>query len=123
MKTADFTIKLIRANPHREKTITWRAGQIVTGMEGCKVANIVWALRYLEEDTGEAGVGDPARWLTQFAGLESQGSGKSMERWIDIMHAGQPVSEHTELPRSAEVPTSSRDSRSARAKRPGAKAS
>ena len=89
MKTADFTIRVIRPNPHREKTNTWRAGQIVTGMEGCRVESIVRALTALEEDTSNMGLRDPARWLTHFAGLESAESGKQMEPWIQIVHHGE----------------------------------
>lgn len=89
MRTADFTIRVIRPNPHRLKTHIWRAGQIVTAMEGCSVENIVRALTALEEDTGDAGLGDPARWLTHFAGLESTESGKLMEPWIEIVHSGE----------------------------------
>jgi hypothetical protein len=91
MNTADFTVRVIRPNPHREKTTTWRAGQIVTGMEGCRVENIVRALTAFEQDTSEVGIGDPARWLTHFAGLESAESGKLMDPWIEIVHDGQPV--------------------------------
>lgn len=86
MKEADFTVRVIRPNPHREKTQTWRAGQIVTGMEGCSIQSIVRALTAFEEETREVGLADPARWLTHFAGLESAESGKKMEPWIEIIH-------------------------------------
>jgi len=89
MKASDFTIRVIRPNPHREKTTIWRAGQIITGMEGCQVENIVRALTAFEEDTSDVGMGDPARWLTHFAGLESEESGKHMESWIEIVHVGE----------------------------------
>jgi hypothetical protein len=91
MATADFTVRILRPNPHREGSTSWRAGQIVTGMEGCRVDNIVRALTALAEDTSDVGVGDPSRWLTHFAGLESPESGKHMEPWIEIVHRGQPV--------------------------------
>ena len=91
MKFAHFTVRVISANPHREKTLTWRAGQIVTGMEGCDVQNIVRALTAFEQDTGEAGVGNPARWLTHFAGLESPESGKHMDPWIEITYGAERV--------------------------------
>lgn len=90
-KTADFTIRILRPNPHRAGSATWRAGQIVTGMEGCRVHNIVRALRALELDTREAGLGDPAGWLTHFAGLESAESGQQVDAWIEIRHRGVPV--------------------------------
>jgi hypothetical protein len=91
MKFADFTVRVLRPNPHRAKTITWRAGQIVTGMEGCQIKNIVQALNAFEQDTGDAGLGDPSRWLSQFAGLESAESGKQIEAWIEIVQGGAVV--------------------------------
>jgi hypothetical protein len=103
MKTASFTVRLIRANPHREKTHIWLAGQIVTGMEGCRIQNIVRALTAFEEDRSEVGVGDPARWLSHFAGLESAEAGKKMEPWIEIVHDGhavQSVASYRELLRA-----------------------
>ena len=60
-------------------------------MEGCGVEKIVSALTAIETDTGNTGKGDPARWLTHFAGLESEPSGKSIEAWIEIIHNGSPV--------------------------------
>jgi hypothetical protein len=91
MKAADFTNRVTRTNPHREKTQTWRAGQIVTGMEGCSIQNIIKALTAFEEETRDVGIADPARWLTHFAGLESAESGKKMEPWIEIIHQNQAV--------------------------------
>jgi hypothetical protein len=98
MNTADFTIRVIAQNPHREGTMAWRAGRLVTAMEGCSVPSIVEALtalgrdtRPVGRDTRPAGVGDPARWLTHFAGLESPESGKHIEPWIEIVHGGQPL--------------------------------
>jgi hypothetical protein len=107
MKSANFTVRVVRPNPHREKTAIWRAGQIVTGMEGCWVQDIVRALTAFEQDTREVGIGDPARWLTHFAGLESAESGKLMEPWIEILHDGNPVCTATafrELLRSSRGP-------------------
>lgn len=92
MKEASFTIRVIRRNPHREGTITWRVGELVTAMAGCDVRTIVAALEALERDTTEKGIGNPARWLTHFAGLESQMSGKQMAPWIEISHNGKEVS-------------------------------
>ncbi len=91
MLNSEFTIRILRNNPHSEKTFIWKAGQIVTGMEGCRIDNIVKALSALELDTGDTGRGDPARWLSHFAGLESADSGKAMEPWIEIIHKGLPV--------------------------------
>lgn len=92
MKTANFTIEVLRPNPHRESTQTWLAGQIVTGMQGCRIQSIIRALTAFEEERREVGVVDPARWLSHFAGLESPESGKSMEPWIRILHGKQPIS-------------------------------
>ena len=86
-----FTIKVLRPNPHREKTQIWRAGQIVTGMEGCRIENIVQALTALESDTRKSGEDDPARWITHFAGLESKKSGKALDAWIEILYEGKRV--------------------------------
>ena len=91
MKTAGFTIRVVAQNPHREGTMAWRAGQLVTAMEGCNVPSIVEALTALERDAGPAGVGDPPRWLTHFAGLESEESGKHIKAWIEVIHGGEPV--------------------------------
>src|SRR5688572_21310018 len=91
MKYAQFTVRLIKANPHRERSNAWRAGQIVTGMEGCHVGNIIRALTVFEEDTSDVGVGDPARWLTHFAGLESQASGKKIDPWIEIVNGNDVI--------------------------------
>jgi hypothetical protein len=60
-------------------------------MEGCRIENIIRALTALEEGTSPVGVGDPARWLTHFPGLESAESGKRMEPWIEIVQGGKPV--------------------------------
>jgi hypothetical protein len=89
--TANFSVRILRANPHREQTTTWKAGQLVVAMEGCDIRSIVRALTALEKDTTKAGVGDPARWLTHFAGLESVGSGKNMDPWIEIIHDGEVI--------------------------------
>jgi hypothetical protein len=96
MKSTEFTIKIIKPNPHNEKTQTWRVGQIVTGMEGCNIKKIILALTALEEDTGDAGIGDPARWLAHFAGLESKDSGKQIEPWIEIIYKGNIINSTTD---------------------------
>jgi hypothetical protein len=91
MEEASFTVRIVRPNPHRAGTITWRAGELVTAMAGCDVRSIVSALEALERDTTRAGVGNPARWLSHFAGLESRGSGKQIEPWLEFRHDGQRV--------------------------------
>ena len=91
MVTAKFSIRVVSSNPHRVGSITWRAGQLVAAMEGCRVAAIVSALASLERDTTSKGKADPARWLTHFAGLESTESGKAMRPWIELVHAGRVV--------------------------------
>jgi hypothetical protein len=60
-------------------------------MAGCAVPSIVSALAALERDTTPKGVADPARWLSHFAGLESDESGKALAPWIEILHNAEPV--------------------------------
>ena len=91
MKRAKFTIQLIQPNPHRADTMAWRAGQLATAMVGCSVNSIIKALTALERDTDNTGVGDPARWLTHFAGLESKASGKGIEAWLEIVSGDNVV--------------------------------
>jgi hypothetical protein len=91
MYTASFTVRVLGANPHKVGTITWRVGQVVTAMAGCAVSSIVSALAALERDTTPKGVADPARWLSHFAGLESDESGKGLVPWIEILHNAEPV--------------------------------
>ena len=92
MTRATFTIRVVGANPFEEGTLSWRAGQIAAAMEGCCVRSIVTALDAFTRDVTPQGKGDPARWLTQFAGLESEGSGKALRAWIEIWHEGKSVS-------------------------------
>lgn len=91
MSTASFTVRVLSANPHKVGTITWRVGQVVVAMAGCAVPSIVSALAALERDTTPKGVSDPARWLSHFAGLESDESGKGMTPWIEILNDAQAV--------------------------------
>jgi len=86
-----FTIRLTRANPHRENSTAWRAGRLVAAMEGCSVPSIIAALTALERETTPKGVSDSGRWLTHFAGLESLASGKRIEPWIEVLYAGDVV--------------------------------
>ena len=95
MVSANFSIRVVANNPHRIGSITWRAGQLVAAMEGCRIAAIVAALASLERDTTLAGKGDPARWLTHFAGLESAESGKAMRPWIELVHDGRAIESTT----------------------------
>lgn len=88
---SNFTIRVTDKNPHREGSISWRAGRVVVAMEGCSVFAIIAALASLEKDTTPKGEGDPARWLSHFAGLESAESGKSTTPWIQIVNAGAVV--------------------------------
>jgi hypothetical protein len=88
---ADFTIRVTGPNPFREDSQSWRAGQIVAAMSGCRVESIVCALTAYERDDTPKGVGDPARWLSHFAGLESESSGKALSPWIEIVHVGEVV--------------------------------
>lgn len=91
MRANDFTIRIIGPNPFRPETISWRAAQIAAAMEGCAVAAIIAALAAFTKDVTPKGDGDPARWLTQFAGLESEASGKAMDAWIEIVYHGDVV--------------------------------
>jgi hypothetical protein len=91
MQSANFSIRVLESNSHHEGSITWRAGRLVAAMEGCDVHAIIAALASLERDTTPKGIADPARWLSHFAGLESPDSGKALQPWIEIVHAGQVV--------------------------------
>lgn len=97
MKRAHSTVQITNPNPHRRGTQIWRAGQIVTGMEGCRLESIINALTAMEEDTRDVGVADPARWLSHFAGLESRESGKEVEPWIEILHGHRVVQSTAEF--------------------------
>ena len=88
---SDFSYRVIAANPHREKSQSWRAGQIAIAMEGCRIESVICALRSFERDETSKGIGDPARWLSHFAGLESGDSGKATPPWIEIVHGGDAI--------------------------------
>ena len=90
MPASDFTVRIIRQNHHKEGTQTWRAALIVTAMEGCEIQSIVQALTAFER-TRSVGIQAPARWIRQFAGLESDESGKSMSPWLEVTHQGTAV--------------------------------
>ena len=91
MNAPTFTIRVVGPNPFREGSISWRAGRIVIALEGCAVSAIVDALMAFTRDATPKESGDPARWLTHFAGLESDESGKALRPWIEIVHEGEPV--------------------------------
>jgi hypothetical protein len=61
----------------------WRAGHIIEAMEGCSIRSIIEALTMFE-DNRLSGIGDPARWLSTFAGLD-----KKIDPWIEILLNGQ----------------------------------
>ena len=86
LKDADFTIRVIGTNPHEQGSDTWRAGHIVEAMEGCSIRSIIEALTMFE-DNRLSGIGDPARWLSTFAGLD-----RKIEPWIEILYRDQVVS-------------------------------
>ena len=88
---SDFCYRVIGSNPHREKTQSWRAGQIAIAMEGCRVESVICALRSFERDETPKGIGEPARWLSHFAGLESGDSGNATSAWIEISHNDTPI--------------------------------
>lgn len=90
IKEAEFTIKIIGDYSYRRGTDTWRAARIVEAMEGCPIPKIIEALTAMEA-CRTVGVADPARWITHFAGLESEQSGKASTGWIDIVNVGVRV--------------------------------
>ena len=96
MTQARFTVRVVGKNPHREDTQIWRAALIVTGMEGCEVKQIIQALTAFEH-ARTVGEQDPARWITQFAGLESSESGKKMTAWIEIVCNGAVITTRSEF--------------------------
>jgi len=85
LKDATFTLRIIAENPHERGSDTWRAGHIVEAMEGCSIRSIIEALTMFE-DNRLSGIGDPARWLSTFAGLDQK-----IEPWIEIILNGQVV--------------------------------
>lgn len=91
IENSEFTVRVIGENPHRPGTDIWRAGLIVQAFEGYSVCSLITALKEFESNR-TAGVEDPARWLTHFAGLESSSSGKNLEPWIEVVHGGKAIS-------------------------------
>jgi len=85
LKDCNFTVRLVGANPHEQGSDAWRAGRIIEAMEGCSIRSIIEALTVFE-DNRVSGIGDPARWLSTFAGLD-----RKIEPWIEIRHDGRPV--------------------------------
>ncbi len=85
LKESKFTVRLIGENPHERGSDAWRAGRIIEAMEGCSVRSIIEALTMFE-DNRLSGIGDPARWLSTFAGLDNK-----IEPWIEILHDGKVV--------------------------------
>jgi hypothetical protein len=90
MPIAEFTVEINAKNPHKEGTQIWKAGLIVTGMEGCHISEIINALTAFER-VRAVGVQNPARWISHFAGLESPESGKSLKAWLTITLNGSKV--------------------------------
>ena len=85
LKEAELTIRVIGENPHEKGSDAWRAGHIVEAMEGCSIRSIIEALTMFE-DNRLSGVGDPARWVSTFAGLD-----KKIDPWIEILYNGETV--------------------------------
>jgi hypothetical protein len=88
---SDFSYRITGSNPHRDRSQSWRAGQIAIAMEGCRIESVICALRSFERDETPKGIGDPARWLSHFAGLESGDSGKETSPWIEISLAEKSI--------------------------------
>jgi hypothetical protein len=79
LKECKFTVRVIGENPHERGSDAWRAGQIIEAMEGCSISSIIEALTVFE-DNRISGIGDPARWLSTFAGFD-----KKIEPWLEIL--------------------------------------
>ena len=85
LRVAKFTVRIVGTNPHERGSDAWRAGHIVEAMEGCSVRSIIEALTMFENNR-LSGIGDPARWLSTFAGLDNK-----IDPWIQILHDGHVV--------------------------------
>lgn len=93
MKSTIFTIEVIGTFNFKPPAINFKAASIVSAMEGCPIKDIVAALRSMDLANSPGSPPSPARWITQFAGLESKESGKAMEPWIRILNSGQTISD------------------------------
>ncbi len=91
MKAAKFTVRVIDTFDLREGTITFKAACIVRAMEGCPMPDIVAALSSMDHTNSPGSKPNPPRWITQFAGLESEASGKAMKPWIRIVNGGEEI--------------------------------
>ncbi|MEJ2273602.1 MAG: hypothetical protein P8Y01_03400 [Woeseiaceae bacterium] len=91
MKEAKFTVRVVGSFDLKEGNINFKAANIVKAMEGCPMRDIVAALRSMDQTNSPASTPNPSRWITQFAGLESEAAGKAMEPWIQIVNDGQIV--------------------------------
>lgn len=85
LKECKFTVRVTGDNTFEQGSDAWRAGQIVQAMEGCSIRSIIEALTMFE-DNRLSGVGDPARWLSTFAGFDNK-----VEPWIEILLDQQVV--------------------------------
>jgi hypothetical protein len=94
IEPAEFTIRVIGPYSPKERSDNWRAALIVRAMEGCAVDSIIKALRTFEENR-TVKVGDPSRWLSHFAGLEIESSGKAIPPWIEITFKNRRVLQRT----------------------------
>jgi hypothetical protein len=65
---------------------------LVQGMEGCPITDIIRALTVFDRSNSPNGKSPSAkRWIKQFAGLESIKSGKAMEPLIEIIFCDNKV--------------------------------
>ena len=85
LKKTTFTIRIVGENPHEKGSDAWRAGHIAEAMEGCSISSIIEALTMFE-DNRLSGIGDPALWISTFAGLDSK-----IKPWIEILLNGKVV--------------------------------
>ena len=91
MKEARFTVKVIGPFNFRENSLTFKAACIVRAMAGCPMMDIVAALASMDHTNSPGTNPDPPRWITHFAGLESEASGKMIDPWIQILNDGDVI--------------------------------
>jgi len=91
MKEAKSTVRVVGSFDFKDGNINFKAASIVKAMEGCPMKDIVAALRSMDHTNSPGSTPNPPRWITQFAGLESEASGKAMKPWIQIVNDGQII--------------------------------
>jgi hypothetical protein len=97
MKPAAFTVRKIGEYQGKPGTIISKAAGIVSAMEGCPMKDIIAALTSMDHTNSPNSKPNPPRWVTQFAGLESEAANKSMEPWIEIVLDGRSILDKAEF--------------------------